>query len=148
MNDHAEASHIPDGRLEPYRVLDTAKRRQAGAVYVAMAGVAGVFAAASGTAMLVATASVPLLCIATYQFITGWRLKIRDIKALGLASKATSFPFGHGSATLRFRGPLAKPVWQVLLFSAGSAPDRLALVTIDGLSGDVTGVFEEAVLAP
>ncbi len=148
MSEHVEEEHPPEELLVPYRHLDTAKRRRAGAAYLAMAAIAGVFAAVSGTSMLWLTASVPLTGIATYQFATGWKLQVRDLEAIRLAGEAAPFTFGHGSATLRFRGPLAKPVWQVLLFADGPAPDRRALVTIDGLTGDVTGVFEEAVLAP
>ncbi|GMR02596.1 MAG: hypothetical protein BMS9Abin20_0934 [Acidimicrobiia bacterium] len=137
-----------DDPIVPYRRLDTAKRRQAGVVYVVMAGVAGGLATLSGVTALWLTAAALLLAIAAYQFLAGWRIQVSDMEAIERAGAAASFSFGHGSATLGFRGPLAKPVWQVLVFADGPTPDHQALVTIDGLSGDVTGIYEETVELP
>ncbi|MCL1595043.1 MAG: hypothetical protein M3132_11895 [Actinomycetia bacterium] len=134
--------------VSPYRQLDTAKRRRAGSVYLGMAAVAVYLTVASGVDEMWVFAVVPLVGIAVYSFAGGWKIKITDMDAIGLAADAASFDFGHGSATLGFRGALAKPVWQVLVFAAGSTPDHQALVTIDALTGDVTGIYEEAVAAP
>ena len=43
---------------------------------------------------------------------------------------------------------MAKPVWQVLVFSDTPSPDRQALVTVDAISGEVTGLYEESVPLP
>jgi hypothetical protein len=68
--------------------------------------------------------------------------------AIAIASDAAPFPVGHGSATLGFTGLTAKPVWQVLVFESGAAPRHQALVTVDALTGEVTGTYSEAVPTP
>jgi len=142
-----EPAGIPE-QVVPYRRLDTAKRRRAASVYVVMAALAGWLALISDVDLMWLTAVVPLVAIAVYQFAGGWRIKVSDMDAISLAANAASFGFGHGSATLGYRGPLAKPVWQVLIFADGPWPDHQALVTIDGLSGEVTGIFEQDVDLP
>jgi len=132
----------------PHRRLDTAKRRRAGIVYLVMAAFAAWLTLASGVTLMWLMAVAPLGAIAIYQFAGGWKIKVSDMEAISVASKAASFTFGHGSATLGYRGPLAKPVWQVLIFADGPRPERQALVTVDGLSGQVTGIFEQDVELP
>jgi hypothetical protein len=72
-------------------------------------------------------------------------MRISDMEAIAIASDAASFDVGHASGSLGFRGPLAKPVWQVLVYGAGAAPRMQAVVAVDALSGDVRGVYEEPV---
>lgn len=148
MADGAASNRFDGGPVTPYRRLDTAKRRTAGVVYIAMSGVAAMLVVASGVDAMWLTVVVPLILIALYQFLGGWKLAVTDMESIEKAGDAASFPFGHGSATLGFRGPLAKPVWQVLVFAAGPTPDGQALVTVDGLSGEITGIYEEAVEGP
>jgi hypothetical protein len=132
----------------PYRVLDTRKRRSAGFVYLVIAAAAAGVIALSGVSLMWLTAVAPLLGIASYQFVGAWSMKVRDIEAIEMAAGAVSFPFGHGSASLGYTGWLARPVWQVLVFAAGPTPDHQGLVTIDAVSGEVTGRYEEPVDAP
>jgi uncharacterized membrane protein len=134
--------------VEPYRVLDTATRRRAAVVYIAMALLAAILIAVTNVRAMWLTAVVPLVLLAVVQFAGGWRMTVKDIEAIRIASNHASFDVGHGSATLGFRGLLAKPVWQVLVFAAGPAPDLQALVTVDALSGDVRGSYEEPVPVP
>ena len=70
------------------------------------------------------------------------------MEAIRIASEEASFDVGHGSATLGYRGLLAKPIWQVLVFSDTPSPDREALVTVDAMTGEVTGHFEQPVEIP
>ena len=146
-SDSGGTADVPDD-LGPYRKLDTAKRRRAAGVYLVMAAFAGWLAVVSGVDLMWVMAVAPLVALAMYQFAGGWRLTVSDMEAISLAGEAASFGFGHGSATLGYRGPLAKPVWQVLVFADGPSPDQQALVTIDGLSGEVTGIYEQAVDIP
>jgi hypothetical protein len=132
----------------PYRVLDTATRRRAAIVYLAVAAIAVALVALSGVGAMWFTAVLPLIVLAALQVAGGWRMTVKDIEAIRIASDNASFEVGHGSATLGFRGPLAKPVWQVLVFADGPAPDRQALITVDALSGDVRGSYEEPVPVP
>lgn len=113
-----------------------------------MAGIAALLAVVSGVSLMWLTAVAPLIAIAAYQFAGGWQMKVSDMDAISRAADAASFDFGHGSATLGYRGRLARPVWQVLIFADGPTPERQALVTVDGLSGDVTGIFEQDVEPP
>jgi hypothetical protein len=117
-------------------------------VYVAMAVIAGSIVVVSGVAAMWSTAVVPLVLLATYQVLGAWRMAISDQRAIEIAGSVTSFAIGHGSATLGYRGILAKPVWQVLVFADTPSPDHQALVTVDAMTGDVTGRYEEVVEVP
>lgn len=145
-----EATPFRPSRSEvaPYRILDTRRRRSAAIVYFAMAVVTLVLAVVAGVNGLVWTAVVPLVGIAVYHVVTGWKMTVADMKAIELAAEAVTFEVGHGSATLGFRGILAKPIWQVLVFSATPSPDHQALVTVDALDGSITGRYEEQVAIP
>ncbi|HSJ72633.1 MAG TPA: hypothetical protein VLA29_13420 [Acidimicrobiia bacterium] len=142
----------PEGRGEPapvaYRSIDTRARRRSGYTYLASAVVAGVITVVSGVGAMWLTAVIPLIALGAYQVAGAWRMRIGDMDAIRIASEAASFPVGHGSATLGYRGLLAKPVWQVLVFSASPSPDHQALVTVDAMTGAVTGSYEEAVDLP
>jgi hypothetical protein len=137
-----------DGTIRPYRILDTAKRRRAGVVYIVMAVLAGAIAISTQIQPLWVTAVVPLVVLAGYQFLGGWKMQVTDMEAIEKASDRVSFTTGHGSATLGYRGLRARPVWEVLVYGDGPAPQFQALVTIDAVSGDVTGTFEEEVVRP
>ena len=137
-----------DGAIRPYRILDTAKRRRAGIMYIIMAAVAGVVAASTQIQLMWLTAVVPLVVLAGYQFLGGWKMQVTDMEAIEKASDRVSFATGHGSATLGYRGLRARPVWEVLVYGDGSSPDFQALVTIDAVSGEVTGIYEEPVAQP
>lgn len=137
-----------DHGLHPYRKLDTVKRRRAGIVYASMAAGGAAIAAASGIHLLWLTAVAPLLVLAGYQFLGGWRMKVSDMEAITMAGETVSFDVGHGSATLGFRGFRARPVWQVLVFGDGPVPRHQALVTIDAVSSEITGIYEEEVAQP
>lgn len=132
----------------PYKVLDTSTRRKAAAVYLAVAVVAGALVLASGVTAMWLTSVLPLMGLAAIQFAGGWRMQVKDVEAIQIASDHASFPVGHGSATLGFRGLLAKPVWQVLVFADGAAPGRQALVAVDALTSDIRGSYEEPVPVP
>jgi hypothetical protein len=94
------------------------------------------------------TAVAPLVIFAAFQIAGGWRIKVTDMEAIAIAREQASFEAGHASGTLGFRGWLAKPVWQILVFAAGPAPDKQALITVDGLTGEVLGTYEEEVEEP
>lgn len=134
--------------VAPYRTIDTRMRRRAGAVYLVMACAAGGLVMASGVDLMWLTAVVPIAIISVIHMATAWRMPISDMDAIERASEATSFEVGHGSATLGYRGPLARPVWQVLVFSNTPSPDHQALVTVDAKTGEITGRYEEPVELP
>ena len=134
--------------VRPFRVLDTRRRRQAAIVYGAMAALAAVLTVATGVSAMWFTAVGVLLVLAAAQVVGAWRMPITDLAAIDIAADAASFDVGHGSATLGYRGILAQPVWQVLVFADTPSPDHQALVTIDAMTGEVTGTYEETVPLP
>ena len=86
-----------------------------------------------------------LVCIAGYHFVGGWKLQVREHRALDVANRAVGFAVGHSSASLGFRGWRARPLWNVLVFSADDPPSRRGLVRIDAISGEVIETYVEAV---
>ncbi|MBT8211807.1 MAG: hypothetical protein KJN71_01545 [Acidimicrobiia bacterium] len=146
--DIADREAMPDDLdanvLGPYSVPDVARRRMAGVVYVAGALIVTggiLLGLPSGMWLVVAG----LLVIAAYHLVSGWHLKVRQGEALTVANRATEFAAGHAAATLNFEGWRARPVWNVLVFSADEPPSRRALVRVDATTADVVGSYEEAV---
>lgn len=134
-----------EAELGPYRVLDTSNRRVAAVVYLVAALASAGLVVQSDLALMWLTAVLPLLGIAVYQFVAGRHIQVGDMEAINIASDTAPFVVGHGSATLGFTGPTAKPVWQVLVFESGLVPEHQALVTVDALTGEVTATYAEAV---
>jgi len=148
--DVAAAAGMPDdldaNLLGPYQVPDPARRKRAGLVY--MAGsviVVGGVAAALPSGMWVM--AVILAVIGAYHFLAGRHLAVTDWEALNAANRATEYAVGHASAVLGFEGILAKPVWNVLVFSADEPPTRRSLIRVDGSTGNVVEMYTEDVPA-
>jgi hypothetical protein len=128
----------------PYAVPDTARRRRAGLVYVGAAIITALGIAAGlprGMWLIVAA----FLIIAAYHLAAGWRLEVREGPALEAANRETSFPVGHASAAVGFVGWRARPVWNVLVFSADEPPSERGLVRVDGVGGEVVGQYVEPI---
>lgn len=148
--DVADAAALPEdldsAAVGPYAVPDVARRRKAGIVYL-------VSAALAAAAILVldlpgamwASAVAVLAAIGGYHFVAGWSLRVREAAALGLANRAVGFPVGHSSASLGFVGWRARPVWNVLMFSADEPPSQRALARIDAITGSVLETYVEDV---
>lgn len=115
----------------PYRFPDPARRRIPAFVYAILAG-------------LVALVTNPLVALlplglAAWHLLGAWPLRVEQEQALPKAAATVDFPIGHASAALTFQGVRARPQWSVILYSAAEPPDRRALVTLDGVTGDVLG---------
>jgi hypothetical protein len=149
--DVAAAAGMPDDLdanvLGPYEVPDPARRRRAGAVYFLGAVITvGGIAAGLPTGMWVMAAI--LVVIGAYHVAAGHHLEVTDAEALTTANRATDFPVGHASAVLGFDGIMAKPVWNVLVFSADEPPGQRGLVRIDGKTGAVIETYVEEIESP
>ncbi len=131
--------------IQPYRTLTTRTRRRAAVVYFVMAIGAAIVVAQMELPAMWFTLVAVIASLGVIQFVAGWKMSVTDMGAIAIARDATSFEVGHGSASLGFRGVLAKPVWQVYAYAAGPAPDHQGIVTVDAMSGDVLGVYEEEV---
>jgi hypothetical protein len=88
-----------------------------------------------------------LAAIGGFHFLAGWRLDVREWKALQVANQATGFPVGHASAQLTFDGWRSRPVWNVLVFSADDPPSQRGLVRVDGITAEVVEEYVEDVPA-
>lgn len=146
--DVAEAARMPGdldaNAVDAHGVPDTRRRRQAGVVYAVAAVVsagAGLGEVGDGFWIL----AVVFLGIAAYHMVAGKSLVIREGRALELANRSAGFPVGHASATLGFDGVLARPVWNVLVFSADDPPSERALVRVDALDGSIVEQYLEAI---
>ncbi len=146
--DVAAAAGMPDdldaNLVGPYEVPDPARRRRAGMVYFAAAAIVIVAIALGLPSGMWAMVAI-LVAIGGYHLVAGHRLQVSDKVALTAANRATEFPVGHASAVLGFEGILARPVWNVLVFSADDPPSQRGLVRVDGRSGEVLETYAEAV---
>jgi len=130
--------------LEPYEVPDPVRRRSSGLVYAAAAAVtaAGIaFGLPAGMWIIFGF----FVALVVYHFFAGVHLEITDGEALTSATSAVGFAVGHASAVLGFDGPLARPVWNVLVFSADEPPTERGLVRVDGRTGAVVETYTEPV---
>ncbi len=149
--DVAAAAGMPDDLdanvLGPHEVPDPARRRRAGAVYfLGAAIIAAGIAVGLPTGMWVMAAI--LVAIGVYHLAAGHHLEVKDAEALTTANRATDFPVGHASAVLGFDGIMARPVWNVLVFSADEPPSQRGLVRIDGKTGAVIETYVEEIESP
>lgn len=146
--DVAAAAGVPDDldadAFGEYAIPDTNRRRAAGIVYV----VAAAFAAAAGWAGIGVGMWVlagGFVAVAVYHRLAGAGLIVREQEALERANRAAGFAVGHASATLGFEGVLARPVWNVLVFSADEPPTQRGLVRVGALDGAVVDRYTETI---
>ena len=144
----AAAAGVPDDlnadSVGEYGVPDTNRRRKAGVGYLvaaAMAAIAAAFGVSGGWWAL----AVAFVGIAAYHAAAGVGLAVREGEALELANAATDFAVGHASAALGFDGFLARPVWNVLVFSADEPPTRRGLVRVSGRDGSIVEQYTEKI---
>ena len=146
--DVAAAAGMPDDLdanvLGPYEVPNPARRRRAGLVYAAAAAATAVGTALGLPGGMWIVVGI-LALIAAYHFLGGHHLAVRDEEALTLATAEVDFPVGHASAVLGFDGILARPTWNVLVFSADEPPSERGLVRVDGRSGAIVETYTESV---
>lgn len=147
--DVASAAALPEDLdsavTGPYAVPDTARRRRAGLVYVAGAAVVAAAVVAGLPPLMWATAVAVLVVVAVYHLVAGWGLAVRERSALEIANRKVGFAVGHSSASLGFRGWRARPLWNVLVFSADDPPSQRGLVQVDGIDGTVRDTYVEDV---
>jgi hypothetical protein len=149
--DVAAAAGMPDDLdanvLGPYEVPDPARRRRAGIVYFVGAAIVLAGMALGLPAGMWVMAAI-LGGIGAYHFAAGHHLAVRETAALTAANRATAYPVGHASAVLGFDGVMARPVWNVLVFSTDDPPSQRGLVRVDGRTGEVIETYTEDVPAP
>ncbi len=144
--DVAESQGVPtdldSGLEQPFTFPNPRRRRISGVIYLlgALVAAAGVMVGDWPRAWGVAAV---LVVIGGYHFLSAWDLGVSDAEALTRAGGAVGYPVGHASAGVGFSGWRARPVWNVIVYSAEEPPSRRSLVQIDGVDGQVLGVAEE-----
>jgi hypothetical protein len=125
-----------------YTVPDTRRRRFAAAVLLTGALlIGGAVAAGLPAGMLVVAGALGLA--AAWVWSAAWPLRVTVEEALAAANRETAFPVGHASAAVGFDGWRARPVWNVLVFSADDPPSRRGLVRVDAVDGAILGSYVE-----
>ena len=146
--DLAEAEAVPrdldSAQQRPYTIPSTRRRRTAGFVYLAGAAVGAVMVWV-GFPLGVLVASALLAVVGAWHLVAGWRIGVLDPEALDVANRELGFPVGHASAAVGFDGWRARPVWNVLVFSADEPPSRRGLVRVDAVDGRVIEKYEEEI---
>ena len=151
--DVAQAAAIPEDLdsnvVGEYHVPDTNRRRRAAVVYFIGAAVVAVLIILQALpSEMWWTAVAALVVVGGYHLVASWTLEVREGEALDIANRAVDFPVGHASASLGFAGWRARPVWNVLVFSADDPPSQRALVMVDGVDRTVTGQYAESIPEP
>ena len=135
--------------VDEYHVPNTNRRRRAAFAYlVGAAAVAVLIGLGALPVTMLWTAVAVLVIVGGYHLIAGWNLEVREGEALEIANRTVAFAVGHASASLGFTGWRARPVWNVLVFSADEPPSERGLVRIDGIDGTVVDHYSEPVPEP
>lgn len=144
----ARAQGVPDDldatQRQPYTIPSTRRRRTTAVVYLAGAALVVAFVIAGLPVGLLVIAAV-LAIVAAIHLASAWRIEVLDPEALEIANRATEFAVGHASAAVGFDGWRARPIWNVLVFSADDPPSRRGLVRVDAVDGHVVEMYAEEV---
>ena len=81
--------------------------------------------------------AILLATIGVYSWVAGADLAVDERDALVAANVAAGFAVGHASAQLGWRGPLCRPTWRVLVYSAEDPPAQRGLIFVDGLDARI-----------
>jgi hypothetical protein len=135
-------SDLDSTQRAPYAIPSTRRRRNAAVVYAVAAALAAV-AAFSHAGMIFAAALLAL--VALWHMVSAWNIGVLDPQALEVANREVPMAVGHASAAVGFDGWRARPVWNVLVFSADDPPTERGLVRVDAVDGKVVETYVEAV---
>ena len=129
---------------QPHTIPSTRRRRTAAVVYLVGAALgAGSVVAGLPAGMFVIVGA--MIVVAIWHLASAWRIEILDPEALETANRATEFAVGHASAAVGFDGWRARPIWNVLVFSADDPPSQRSLVRVDAVDGHVVEMYSEEV---
>ena len=144
----ARAESVPEDldatQRDPYSIPSTRRRRSAAIVYLGAAGLAVAGPAAGLPAGLLVVAGL-LGVLAAWHLVSAWRIAILDPEALEIANREVPMAVGHASAAVGFDGWRARPIWNVLVFSADEPPSQRGLIRVDAVDGKVVGTYVEKI---
>ena len=136
----ARSERVPEdldsAQGDPYTIPSTRRRRTAALVYAAGAVAVGIAVALGSPAGLLILAGL-LALLAAWHLVSAWPIEVLDPAALDTANREVPFAVGHASAAVGFDGWRARPVWNVLVFSADDPPSQRGLVRVDAEDGHV-----------
>lgn len=139
--DVAEAENLPDDldatQHEPYTIPSTRRRLRGAVIYAIAAGVAALIGSWLVCGILVLAA--------VWHAVSAWQINVLDPEALEAATREVGFGVGHASAVVGFDGVRARPVWNVLVFSADDPPTQRGLVRVDAIDGHVVESHQEPI---
>lgn len=135
--DEAVPHDLDATQHDPYTIPSTRRRLRGTVVY----GVAAVLAGVAGLWFVAALFTLAAL----WHALASWTIEVLDPQALEMATREVQFPVGHASAVVGFDGIRARPVWNVLVFSADDPPTQRGLVRVDAVDGHVVESFTERV---
>ncbi|MEX2323244.1 MAG: hypothetical protein WEA29_05685 [Acidimicrobiia bacterium] len=135
--DEAVPHDLDATQHDPYTIPSTRRRLRGAIVY----SVAGAFAGIAGLWVIAALFAVA----AVWHAVGSWTIQVLDPQALEAATREVQFPVGHASAVVGFDGVRARPVWNVLVFSADDPPTQRGLVRVDAVDGHIVESFTEPV---
>ena len=143
----ARSEAVPDDldatQREPYSIPST-RRRNAAALVYALAAVGAAVGAVVGEAGLWFVAGL-LVVLAAWHRLAAWRIEVLDPEALEIANREVPLAVGHASAAVGFDGWRARPIWNVLVFSADDPPSQRGLIRVDAVDGRVVGTYVEQI---
>ena len=144
----ARAQQVPEEldatQRWPYSIPSTRRRRKAAMVYgVGATGVIAVIAAGGPTLLLVLVGILAALVV--WHLMSAWPIEVLDPAALEVANREVPFAVGHASAAVGFDGWRARPIWNVLVFSADEPPSQRGLVRVDAVDGHVVETYVEPI---
>lgn len=147
----ARTEAVPDdldaAQREPYTIPTTRRRRTAAVIYlVAAAAVGTTIGLGAPVGLLVVVAILSLL--AAWHLASAWSIGVLDPEALETANREVPFAVGHASAAVGFDGWRARPIWNVLVFSADEPPSQRGLVRVDAVDGHVVESYVERIAPP
>jgi len=143
----ARSEAVPDDldatQREPYSIPSTRRRNTAAVAYATAAVAAGAGALVAETGLWFAAGLLAVL--AAWHRAAAWRIEVLDPEALEIANREVPLAVGHASAAVGFDGWRARPIWNVLVFSADDPPTERGLIRVDAVSGRVVGTYVERI---
>lgn len=143
----ARSEAVPDDldatQRQPYSI-PTTRRRNAAAIVYAVAAAGAAVGAIVGEPGLWFVAGL-LGVLAVWHRLAAWRIGVLDPEALEIANREVPLAVGHASAAVGFDGWRARPIWNVLVFSADDPPSQRGLIRVDAVDGRVVGTYTEKI---
>jgi len=130
-------------RLGPFTVPSSRRRARAGLFYLVGAGLVAIAIVAGQLPAGMWWAVALLLLIGALHLAGAWRIQVDEHQALAVAASEVPFAVGHAGAAVSFVGWRARPVWNVLLYSADEPPTQRGWVRVDAVSRELLGSWVE-----